>query len=86
MRVYRAALCAWVCVSVCACGCVCVLARVCVCVCVSGAISKEVLLQLTQALANRRERQNALYLPRMHMHKATEEGRAQQGVGGKHTK
>ena len=73
-----------VCECVCLCVCVCACARVCVCV--SGAISKEVLLQLTQALANRRERQNALYLPRMHMHKATEEGRAQQGVGGKHTK
>ena len=47
------------------------LRRVCVCVCVcdcaSGAISKEVLLQLTQALANRREHQNALYL-RLHTH------------------
>lgn len=49
----------------------------------SRAISKKVFLQLTQAFANRRERRNALYRVRMHVHKATEErGRKKRSGGG----
>lgn len=58
--------------------------RVTVCVCVSRAITKEVLLQLTQALEYRGEHQDALYLLCIHTHKTTEEGQAQQG-GRRHT-